>query len=127
MAEHIHLALQPVRADRADEFERFLADVVQPAVLAQRPALADRWRVLRASGSSNGVVTYAFILDGGSITEDWELDVVLPAQYGKEEAQRLINDWLGTFAPLEPWAKAAMSAGQESNQLVWTLEPVTLT
>ena len=126
MAEHVHVGLNPVRADRTDDFERFLAEVVAPAVRAQRPDLDGRWRVLRSTQPSDGVVTYAFMLEGGSLDEDWELDVLLPAHYGQEEADRLTKEWIGTFAPLDTWAEAAVSSGQEANQVVWTMEPVTL-
>ena len=127
MTEQLHLGLNPVRSDRAEDFERFLAEVVLPAVRAQRPDLDGRWRVMRSSGRpSDDVITYAFMLEGGSLAEDWELGVLLPAHYGEEEGDRLIKGWVETFAPLDAWAEAAVSSGQESGQVVWTLEPVTL-
>ena len=124
MSDQLHVVLHPVRAERAGDFERFVTDVVAPAVLAQRPDLDGRWRVLRTGEAVNGVVTFAFLLEGGSLTEDWELGVILPARHGEEEANRLFAEWVETFAPLAPWAKAAVAAGQESNQVVWTLEPL---
>jgi hypothetical protein len=126
MTEQLHLGLNPVRADRAGDFERFLAEVVVPAVRAQRPDLDGRWRVMRSSGPSDDVVTYAFMLEGGSLAEDWELGVLLPAHYGAEEAERLINEWVETFAPLDAWAEEAVSSGRDANQVVWTLDPVRL-
>ncbi|WP_148046606.1 hypothetical protein [Nocardioides pocheonensis] len=127
MTEQLHLGLNPVRAERAEDFERFLAEVVLPAVRAQRPDLAGRWRVMRSSGGpADDVVTYAFMLEGGSLEEDWELGVLLSAQYGEEEADRLLNGWLETFAPVEAWAQVAASSAGESGQVLWTLEPVTL-
>ena len=80
---------------------------------------------MRCADADNGVVTFAFLLEGGSLAEDWELDVLLPAHYGEDEAARLVAEWLETFAPLGPWAEAAVAAGEENNQVVWTLEPVT--
>lgn len=126
MTEHLHLGLHPVRADRAADFERFLAEVVAPAVRAERPDLAERWRVLRAVAPADGVVTYAFLFEGGDLEEDWELDVLIPAHYGEEEADRLAGEWVQTFAPLDAWAQAAVSSGLAANQLVWTMEPVPL-
>jgi hypothetical protein len=126
MTEQLHLGLNPVRSDRAEDFERFLAEIVVPAVRAQRPDLDGRWRVLRSSQPSDDVVTYAFMLEGGSLAEDWELGVLLPAHYGEEEADRHIKAWTETFAPLDAWAETAVDAGREDNQVVWTLEPVTL-
>ena len=126
MTDQLHLGLNPVRADRAGDFERFLTEIVAPAVRAQRPDLDGRWRVMRSSGPSDGVVTYAFMLEGGSLAEDWELGVLLPAHYGKDEADRLLNEWVETFAPLDVWAEAVADSGREANQAVWTLEPVRL-
>jgi hypothetical protein len=126
MSEQLHLGLHPVRSDRARDFERWLVDVVGPAVRAERPDLDGRWRVMRAVAPSEDMVTYVFMLDGGSLADDWELGVLLPAHYGEEEADRLMAEWAETFAPLEAWAEAAVSSGREANQVVWTLEPVAL-
>jgi len=127
VAEQLHLVLQPVRSDRADDFERFLRDVVEPAVRTQRPDLEGRWRAMRATEASDGVVTYAFFLEGGSLNEDWELGLLVPAHYGEDEAERLFSEWGETFAPLDQWAEAAASSGRETNQAVWTMESVALT
>jgi hypothetical protein len=81
---------------------------------------------MRTSGPSEGVVTYVFMLEGGSLAEDWELNVLLPAHFGKEEADRLIADWVETFAPLEAWTDAALDSGRDSGQVALTLTPVTL-
>ena len=128
MAEQLHLVLHPVRADRADDFERFLRDVVEPAVRAQRPDLEGRWRAMRSTGPSDGVVTYAFFLEGGSLNDDWELGLVVPAHVGEDEAERLFSAWGETFAPIDRWAvTTAASSGRENNQAVWTMESVALT
>lgn len=92
MSDETHLVLHPVRSDRTAEFERFLTDVVVPAVDARRPELAR----------------------------------LLPAHYGEEEAERVVLEWVDTFAPLGTWAEAVVAAGQETNQALWTLEPVSL-
>ena len=126
MTEHLHVGLNPVRSDRAEDFERFLSEIVTPAVRAQRPDLDGRWRVLRSTELSDGAVTYAFMLEGGTLADDWELGVLLPAHYGEEEADRLISVWSETFAPLDAWAEGAVSAGRDDNQVVWTMEPVSL-
>jgi hypothetical protein len=125
MSEQLHIVLHPVQADRADDFERFLTDVVVPAVQAQRPELDQRWRAMRSAEAENGVVTFVFLLEGGSLPEDWELDLILPAHFGEAEAARLVGEWTETFAPLAPWAEAAVAEGLESNQVVWTVEPVS--
>jgi hypothetical protein len=127
MDDTIHLVMTPVREDRAASFERFLTDVVVAAGEAQRPELSDRWQVLRADGVVAGAVAYVFLLHGGSLTEDWELDVLLPAHYGQEETDRLAGEWADTFAQLGPWADATVASGLAAYQLAWTLSPVDLT
>ena len=72
------------------------------------------------------MVTYAFMLEGGTLADDWELGVLLPAHYGEEEADRLLSGWGETLAPLDAWAEGAVSAGRDVNQVVWTMEPVSL-
>jgi hypothetical protein len=122
MSDQLHVVLQPVRAERADDFERFVTEVVTPAVRAQRPDLEQQWRAMRSAEAGNGIVTFAFLLEGGSLAEDWDLGVLLPAHYGEDEAARLVGEWVETFAPLTPWAEAAVAEGEESNQVVWSLE-----
>lgn len=125
MIDGFHLVLTPVREERAQEFERFVSDVITPAVAAQRPDLVDRWHVLRSEGATGGVVTYAVVLQGGSLDDDWDLDVLLPAHLGQEEADRVLAEWSQTLAELRPWADAAVETGHLSNQLVWTLVPMS--
>ena len=120
-----HIYLNPVRTDRAVDFERFLAETVVPALRAQRPELDGRWRVLRADdaeGDEGSITTYVFLFDGGRL-EDWDLDGILPAHYGREEAERRTRDWLGTFAPRPQWA-ATLGAGDDDPQVGWTLSTV---
>src|SRR3954454_16436073 len=97
-----HIYLNPVASERAEEFERFLIDAVVPAIRAERPDLDGRWHVLKPAApeaSDDSICTYAFVFDGGSLEDDWELDTILPAHYGTEEASRLVAGWMETFVP----------------------------
>jgi hypothetical protein len=124
MTDQLHVVLQPVHAEHAGDFERFAMEVVAPAVKAQRPDLESRWRVMRSAEPANGVVTYAFLLEGGNLSEDWDLEPLLSAHYGEAEGERLLAEWSKAFAPLAPWAESAVAEGEESNQVVWSLESV---
>jgi hypothetical protein len=121
--QETHLYLNPVAVDRAQDFERFLLDVVEPAIRTQRPDLMGRWRILRPTRpetSDDGVLTYAFLFDGGDMDQDWELAKLLPRQYGEGEAQRLISDWLAMFVPYKRWLT---SIGEPEGDIVqpgWT-------
>ena len=125
--QQMHLVMTPVREARAADFERFLTEVVGPAIDARRPDLSDRWQVLRAAGSVAGAVTFVLLLRGGSLMGDWDLDALLATHYGEEGADRLAREWGDTFAELTPWADATAALGQAANQLAWTLTPVDVT
>jgi hypothetical protein len=120
-----HIYLNPVASDRAGDFEQFLTEVVVPAVRAQRPQLEGRWHVLKAdqSAESDGsVAIYAFVFDGGSLEEDWELEDLIPAHYGKDEGQRLLSSWMESFVPLSRWLA---TLGEEAGpQLGWTFTAI---
>jgi hypothetical protein len=121
--QETHLYLNPVAADRAQDFERFLVDVVEPAIRAQRPDLMGRWRILKPTlpeTSDDGVLTYAFLFDGGDMDEDWELATLLPQQYGEDEAQRLIRDWLAMFVPYKRWLTSIGEPERDIVQPGWT-------
>ncbi len=103
--EQTHLYLNPVRADRAEDFERFLLDVVEPAIKAQRPDLLGRWQILtpaQPESADNGLLTYALLFDGGDLEEDWELSRLLRRHCGQDVAERLIQDWLANLVPYQP-------------------------
>jgi hypothetical protein len=122
-----HIYLNPVASERAGEFEKFLLEVVVPAIGAQRPDLEGRWHLLKpvAPETSDGsVCTYAFVFDGGTLDEDWELDTVLSAHYGAEEANRLLAGWMGTFVPLARWLSVLGADDGATPQKGWTFTAI---
>ena len=124
-----HIYLNPVATEHAAEFEKFLVEVAAPAVRAQRPDLADRWRLLRATGpeaADASITTYALVLDGGDLADDWELDKLLPAHYGQEEADRLGSSWMTTFVPVSQWIGGLAEASGDGPQVGWTFTTVAL-
>ncbi len=109
-SEPMLIAINPVRADRADDFEHWLLTIVVPAVQRHRPAQDGRWRVLRAQDVEDGVVTFAFLFDGGP-AEVWELRPLLEEALGPsgaEDALRQMGDML------------------KGDQVGWSLAPVRL-
>ena len=125
--QQTHIYLTPVSADRADEFERFLLEVVAPAVAAQRPHLAGRWRLLRPSQAESAdgtVLTYAFLFDGGDLDEDWDLAKLLPLHYGQEEAEQLLQGWTAMFVPYRRWITAMGEPDEDIAQPGWTFTAV---
>jgi hypothetical protein len=127
LQQQTHLYLTPVSADRAEEFERFLLQVVEPAVEEQRPDLVGRWRLLRpsqAESADDTVLTYAFLFDGGDPEEDWDLSKLLPRHYGQEEAERLLQGWTVMFVPFGRWVTAMGESDEDIAQPGWTFTTV---
>jgi hypothetical protein len=87
-----HINFTPVHADRADEYEEWVRTTLVPAVRRVRPALEGRWQTLRATEASDGVVYFAFILEGGELSE-WEIDPLLREANGDEAAARDEERW----------------------------------
>ena len=85
------IAINPVRANRAGDFEHWLRTVVIPAVERHRPAWGGRWRVLRAEKVMDDVVTFAFVLDGGPEL-NWRLRPLLEEDLGIERAEDALRE-----------------------------------
>lgn len=105
------IAINPVLADRADEFEEWLRSVVAPAMRIQRPDLDGRWRVLRATEADDGTVVFAFVCEGGT-PDDWDLRPYLETALGPAEADRALEHFAGML--------------QQQEQESWFFTPVAL-
>lgn len=84
-------AINPVIAERVDDFEDWLRTIVVPAVKEHRPDLEGRWEVLRAAGQEDGTVIFVFIFRGGDAAE-WSLEPLLEQALGSEGARRAMGD-----------------------------------
>lgn len=104
------VAVNHVIADRAEDFQQWLATVVVPAVHRSRPELAGRWQVLRSTQSEDGAVVFVFLFDGGS-PADWDLGPLLAGALGPEGAAE---------------AFAAFSGMLQRPQAGWWCEPVRI-
>jgi hypothetical protein len=122
-----HIYLNSVAVDRAADFEKCLSETVEPILQQNRPDLVGRYSYLKATEPDSGqpaVVTYAFIFDGGSLEDDWELHKLLSPQYGDEQAEALLREWAETFVPLDQWLAALGDRAGEIGQIGWTFEAV---
>jgi hypothetical protein len=104
-----HLYLNPVRAERADDFAAWLRRTLMPAVEQARPQLVPRAQTWRATEPADGVVMFAFLLDGGDPAE-WSIDPLLRDALGDRAADAAALEWAemlagpqvgGVFRPLD--------------------------
>ena len=104
------IAINPVIADRAGDFEDWLRTVLAPATRDHRPELLDRWEVLRATKPEDGLVIFTFLFYGGEAAE-WQMEPILAQALGPEGARRALED---------------MSAMMKGLQYGWELTPIDL-
>jgi hypothetical protein len=120
-----HVYLTPIAADRADDFDRFLREVVIPAVDARRPDLSRRWRALRPSAPDGDAVTYVFLFDGGDVETDWDLGPLFEEHYGEEQAARHFQTWVDLAVPVRRWAEG-LTEKADTGQVGWTCSSVSM-
>ena len=94
------IAINPVLAGRADDFEDWLRAVLVPATREHRPELLDRWEVLRAAKEEDGQVIFTFFFYGGQAA-DWQMEPILAQALGAEGARRALEDMLAMMKGLQ--------------------------
>ncbi len=104
------IAINPVLAERADDFEQWLRSVVLPAVRAHRPEQLGRFHVVRGTEVEDDTVVFAFLFFGGT-PDEWELQPLLEQALGPEKAER---------------AMTTMTEMLKQEQYGWSFAPVQL-
>jgi hypothetical protein len=126
--EQSFLILNPVRTERAEDFERYVREVIGPAVGAQQPAMLSKVRLWRASEpepGATGILIYAFVVEGASSWEDLNLAPLFSAHYGDDEAGRLLKQFDEFFVDHGTWVESwsAHEVGEENGpQYGWQME-----
>jgi hypothetical protein len=126
------LVLNPVRTDRAEDFERFVRQVLQPAVEAQQPGMADKvrlWRAAEAESGDGDVTIYAFVAESGN-PDTLDLSVPFRAHYGDERAAELLDEFNDFFVEFDTW-KAGWRAIEDpeegpARQYWWEMREVPM-
>ena len=103
------LALRPIAAVRADDMDAWLRTVVAPIIRKHRPG--QHWSARRATEAVDGVVTFAFTVEGGAAA-DWDLQSILAESMSAEETRRAVEDF------------GDMHRGEQYG--MWELAPVDL-
>ena len=88
------IAINPVVADRADEFEEWLRSVFVPVSNERRPEQRGRWRVLRATEVDDGVVVFAFVCEGED-ADHWDMEPMLVEALGQDGADHALARFAG--------------------------------
>jgi hypothetical protein len=87
-----HIYLTPVRAEQADEFEAWMRRTLMPAVRKVQPESEPRQQTLRAIEEHDGVVYFAFVLEGGD-SAYWEIGPLLKQALGDAATERENEAW----------------------------------
>lgn len=126
-SDPLFLILNPVKTSRAAEFEAFFRDVLQPAVQAHNPDVADKVRLWKATEPEPGeaLTIYVFVAEGVSSWADLDLMPAFTAQFGEAGARSSLEIFGGFFAERRDWAATwaeAMTAEEGGKQYGWQLE-----
>ena len=83
VGEPVWVLLNHVKADRREQFERFVCEALRPAAERLAPAIAARVRVLAPTqANDDGTHTYVMLLDPVLAGEDYGLAPLLERAYG---------------------------------------------
>jgi hypothetical protein len=64
-----------------------------------------------------------FLFDDRDLEADWALGPILEEHYGKDEAQRLADQWSELTVPVRHWADG-LDEAPGTGQVAWTCSPV---
>ena len=128
VTENNILILNPVRSELAEEFERYVRDVLAPAVAAHQTGMLSKvrlWRAAEPEPGTTGIIIYAFVAQGVSSWEDMDLRPPFTAHYGEAEAGRLLEQFNSFFVDHRTWVESwnAHEVGEEDGpQYGWQME-----
>jgi hypothetical protein len=97
--ERMWVLLNHVKADKWEQHERFVHDILMPAVEEVEPSALRHTRFLRpAEQNEDGTYTSVFLMD--PLVEDADYDIVslLTKAYGQEKAEEYVQLWGETLA-----------------------------
>ena len=115
LEQQSHLHRNPVSADGAQHFERFVLQ-------ARRPNLMGRWRILKPAQRqpADVLLTYAFLFDSSDTEEDCELSNLLLQHLPEKEAEQLIQSWDDMLIPYRRWMATMGEPVDDITQPGWT-------
>ena len=113
--ERMWIRINTIKADKREEFERFVHTILRPAVEQVEPAMARQVRFLHPrEANADGTYTYVFLMDPlveGYDYAEYEIGELLKRAYGDTLGQE--HDELGDEA------MAAPQSGYDLTQSAW--------
>jgi hypothetical protein len=92
--ERMWIRLNHVKADKRELFERYIHDILRPAVEQVEPAMFRQVRFLHAmEPNEDGTYTYVFLMDPLIEGADYEITNLLKRAYGEEQAAAYDQMW----------------------------------
>lgn len=89
--ETMCVLLNHVKADRRDEFEHFMRDLIMPIVARTSPAVLDQTRVLFPTRPNNdGSFTYIFLMDPLVADGEYRFRTILEQEYPPEKIEEYL-------------------------------------
>ncbi|MFN8441906.1 MAG: hypothetical protein U0175_14095 [Caldilineaceae bacterium] len=112
VGEKVLLLLNHIKAEKRDDFEHFMQNILAPAVMRVAPDIYRRVRTLCSTQpESDGSYTYVFLIDPLMTETSYDIEEVLHKAYPSEEASAYLRIWNE--------AQAAPQTGYEVVQSNW--------
>ncbi len=92
--ETVWVCVSIIKAERRDEFARFVREVKAPAVRAVRPAAHTTVRLLEpADPNADGTWSFVWIMDPALPGETYEMEPMFEEFYGHQKAVEHLRHW----------------------------------
>jgi hypothetical protein len=92
--ESVLVCVSTIKADRRDDFRRYLDEVKGPAVQAVKPDVHASVRLLEPSQpNADGTWTFVWLMDPAIVGEDYEMEPMYEAFYGHDQVAERMREW----------------------------------
>lgn len=97
--ERVWVLLNHIKSDRREHFERFVHDLLVPAIEQVEPITFRHVRFLHPTEQNeDGSYTYIWLMDPFLADADYEILSLLKKAYGEERAQASYQQWEENYA-----------------------------
>ncbi len=97
--ERVWVLLNHVKADKWEQHERFILEILWPAAHEADPAAARHSRFLQpAAQNEDGTYTSVFLMDPVIEGSDYEILSLLKKTYGEDKAEEYLKLWSESLA-----------------------------